>query len=97
MEFIIKKYPERDGVTKKLHRLRPADHLLITKPFGKITFQDKGIFIAAGAGITPFVAILRDLRKKGKVEGNTLIFSNKRQKDIILEKEFKEMFKKRAG
>lgn len=60
LEFIIKKYPERDGVTKKLHRSRLADHLLITKPFGKITFQDKGVFIAAGAGITPFVAILRD-------------------------------------
>src|SRR6056297_535625 len=43
---------------------------------------------------TPFIAILRDLNKKGKIGKNKLFFSNKTQKDIILEKEFKSIFSK---
>lgn len=93
LELMIKRYPGHEGVTNELHRLKPGEKLLIGDPFGKITFQDKGVFIAGGAGITPFIAILRDLKRRHKIGGNTVIFSNKEQKDIILEKEFEEMFK----
>ncbi|MGC9309702.1 MAG: flavodoxin reductase, partial [Candidatus Nanoarchaeia archaeon] len=61
-----------------------------------INYKCKGIFIAGGAGITPFIAILRHLKKQGKLEGNKLLFSNKKQGDIILEKEFKNMLGKHA-
>jgi len=92
LEFIIKIYPEHDGVTKKLSELNPGDELIIGDPWGAINYQGKGIFIAGGAGVTPFIAIFRDLFKKGKLKGNKLIFSNKVSKDIILEKEFQKMF-----
>lgn len=87
LEFIIKRYPEHDGVTQKLHQLKPGDRLLLEQPWGAITYKGRGVFIAGGAGITPFIAIFRELHAKGALEGNTLMFSNKAKKDIILENE----------
>lgn len=92
LEFNIKGYYDHDGVTNKLHRLEPGDELVLRKPFGTINYQGPGVFIAGGAGVTPFIAILRQLRADSKINGNTLIFSNKTEKDVILEKEFKQMF-----
>lgn len=91
LEFTIKKYP--GGITEKIHKLSPSDEVTIGKPFGSINYKGKGIFIAGGTGITPFIAILRQLSKEGKIEDNKLIFSNKTQKDIIYEKELKELLK----
>lgn len=91
LEFIIKSYEERNGVTKKLRDLKVGDSFIIGEPFGTIEYKDKGIFIAGGAGVTPFIAILRQLKKEKKLEGNTLFFSNKTEKDIILKSEFDSM------
>ncbi len=92
LEFVIKRYEHR-GVTDELHKLKSGDELIIKEPFGTINYHGKGVFIAGGAGITPFIAILRQLEKDGKLQGNTLIFSSKKQEEIILEKEFKNMFR----
>lgn len=91
LEFIIKIYPEHKGMTEKLGRLKKGDGLILRDVWGAITYKGPGVFIAGGAGITPFIAILRQLRKEDKVGGNKLIFSNKTEKDVILEKELKEM------
>ena len=93
LEFTIKKYEERKGVTNEIHKLNPGDELIIQEPFGTINYKEPGIFIAGGAGITPFIAIFRQLREENRLQGNKLIFSNKKQEDIILEKELKEMFR----
>jgi len=98
LEFTIKSYdpkkvPDHEGVTWELLKLSPGDELLIeNEPWGTIQYKGKGVFIAGGAGITPFIAIFKDLYKKGKLSGNKLIFSNKQKRDIILEKEFENMF-----
>ncbi|OGY43350.1 MAG: flavodoxin reductase [Candidatus Buchananbacteria bacterium RIFCSPHIGHO2_02_FULL_38_8] len=92
LEFTIKNYSDHDGVTKKIHQLKAGDELLINDPWGTINYKDKGVFIAGGAGITPFIAIFRDLHQKGKLTGNKLIFSNKAEEDIILQKELENMF-----
>lgn len=92
LEFTIKAYSDHDGVTKRLHTLEPKDEIIIHEPFGTIEYQGKGVFLAGGTGITPFLAILRQLHKDNQLKGNTLIFSNKEAKDIILEKEFRHMF-----
>lgn len=93
LEFTIKGYPDHNGVTKELQASNPGTELLLEDPFGTIHYKGAGIFLAAGAGITPFIAILRHLRDTNALKGNTLIFSNKEKKDIILEKEFRDMFK----
>ena len=92
LEFTIKRYSHHNGVTDHLHKLKVGDSLIIHEPFGTIVYQGPGYFIAAGAGITPFIAIVRHLKNHGRVHDNHLIFSNKTAKDIILEKEFRDAF-----
>lgn len=84
LEFTIKIYPDHNGMTEQLSKLQAGDHLLIEDPWGTITYKGKGTFIAGGAGVTPFIAILRDLADKGEIDGHRLIFSNKAERDIIL-------------
>ena len=83
LEFTIKGYPEHHGMTEKLHTLQAGDALLVSEPFGTISYQGSGTFIAAGAGITPFLAILRQLARQGRLAGHHLLFSNKTPADII--------------
>ena len=91
LEFIIKIYPSHKGVTSEMDRLNPGDEIIIRDVWGAITYKGEGVFIAGGAGITPFISILRDLREKNKIDGNTLIFANKTKADIILEEEFQKL------
>ena len=91
LEFTIKIYSDHDGVTNRLGTLGPGDALLIDDPWGTIEYKGAGTFIAGGAGITPFIAILRDLAEKGQVEGNRLLFANKTDKDIILRETWEKM------
>jgi ferredoxin-NADP reductase len=65
LEFTIKAYRDHDGVTNKLDDVKVGEKLLIDDPWGAITYKGPGTFIAGGAGITPFLAILRDLKQKG--------------------------------
>jgi len=91
LEFIIKIYPDHDGVTEQIGKLNEGDKLIIDDPWGTIQYSGEGVFLAGGAGVTPFIAIFRDLHQKGKIGNNALIFSNSTDKDIILEDEFEEM------
>jgi len=91
LEFYIKTYPGRKGVTNKLLKLKKGDELILHNVFGAITYKDEGVFIAGGAGVTPFISILRYLYSKNKQGENKLIFANKTQKDIILKEEFSKM------
>jgi ferredoxin-NADP reductase len=96
LEFTIKKYPSGDGVTDKLHSLEVGTKLLISEAFGTINYKGPGFFIAAGAGVTPFIAITRQLARKGKLESNSLILSNKTPADVICEKELRHYFGSRC-
>lgn len=91
LEFTIKIYTAHNGVTKALAGLGPGDGLLITRPWGNISYKGPGVFIAGGSGITPFMAILRNLRSGNKLEDNILIFANKTRADIIYEDELRSM------
>ncbi|HCX23646.1 MAG: flavodoxin reductase [Flammeovirgaceae bacterium] len=91
LEFVIKSYFDHDGVTKQIDEIQVGDELIIDEAWGAIEYKGKGVFIAGGAGITPFISIFRDLEAKGEVEGNKLIFSNKTGKDVILEPYWEEL------
>ena len=91
LEFTIKSYHDHDGVTDALWSLTPGDALLIDEAWGTISYKGPGVFIAGGAGVTPFIAILRTLAAEGKLAGHTLIASHKSEKDIILRQEFEAM------
>lgn len=94
IEFTIKTYPEIHGMTNELLSAQPGDEVIIYDSFGDIYFKGPGIFIAGGAGVTPFIAILKNLQNQNKLEGNKLIFANKGKADIILEDYFDAMLDK---
>jgi ferredoxin-NADP reductase len=91
LEFTIKIYSDHDGVTNQLGQLVPGDQLLLHDVWGAIQYKGVGVFIAGGAGVTPFIAILRQLQHDGELDENMLLFSNKTYKDIILKDEFSAM------
>jgi cytochrome-b5 reductase len=96
LEFTIKRYPEHKGVTDKLHTLKAGDNLLMSEPFGTISYKGPGVFIAGGAGITPFLSIFRQLNVERTIAKQTLIFSNKTSADVICEKELRYYFGSRC-
>jgi len=91
LEFIIKTYPSHNSVTNELLKLVPNDELIIHDSWGAITYKGPGLFIAGGAGVTPFISIFRQLAKENMLSGNRLIFANKKKEDIILEEELKNL------
>ncbi len=91
LEFTIKSYFDHTGVTNQLWSLGAGDSLILRDAWGTIQYRGQGTFIAGGAGVTPFIAILRHLNATGKIAGNRLIVSNQTEKDIILRDEFEAM------
>jgi len=94
LEFTIKTYPDHKGVTNELLQLNKNDELILHDVFGAIAYKGEGVFIAGGAGVTPFISIFRFLQSKNEVGNNKLIFANKAKADIILEQEFKSLLGK---
>ena len=93
LEFTIKIYSDHNGVTNELGKLKNGDELIIRDVWGAIEYKGEGYFIAGGAGITPFISILRQLRKDNKIDGNQLFFSNRTSQDIILKDELDDTLK----
>jgi ferredoxin-NADP reductase len=94
LQFTIKTYPARQGVTNELLHLKKKDELILYDVFGTIAYQSEGVFIAGGAGVTPFISILRYLKSKNAIGNNKLIFANKTRDDIILNDEFSQLLGK---
>jgi ferredoxin-NADP reductase len=78
-------------MTSNLPQVDAGDELIVHEVFGTIHFEGDGLFIAGGAGITPFICIFRSLREQLRLDGNTLLFANRTEDDIILKDELKEM------
>lgn len=91
LEFTIKIYQSHKGVTNKLLDLKAEDELILHEVFGEISYKGEGVFIAGGAGVTPFICILRYLQAKNELGNNKLIFANNTKADIMLEQEFRDM------
>ncbi len=91
LEFTIKTYPDHKGVTNELLHLKNKDELIVNDVFGAIQYKGEGTFVAGGAGVTPFISILRDLKSKNKLGNNKLIFANRTNADIILNEEMQQM------
>ncbi|MCO6461566.1 MAG: hypothetical protein J5I59_09190 [Saprospiraceae bacterium] len=83
IEFTIKTYPGHNGVTNQIRSLKAGDEIYLYDIYGDIEYKGEGVFIAGGAGITPFIAILKKLEKENQIGNNKLIFANKSKADII--------------
>jgi ferredoxin-NADP reductase len=63
--------------------LHAGDELILHDIWGAIHYKGEGTFIAGGAGVTPFIAIFRQLQKDGKIGNNKLIFPTELQKILF--------------
>lgn len=95
LEFTIKTYPSHKGFTNEILKLKINDELILHDVFGAIVYKGEGVFIAGGAGVTPFISIFRNLQSKNEIGNNALIFANKKKEDIILDQEFKKILGKK--
>jgi ferredoxin-NADP reductase len=91
LELTIKIYEEHHGLTAALSRLSPGDTVMITNPWDAFINRGPGIFIAGGAGVTPFIALLRKFKVEGKVGDSQLIFFNKTWKDVFMHDELRKI------
>lgn len=91
LEFTIKTYPGHNGVTNELLNLKANDELIVGEAWGTIGYKGPGVFIAGGAGVTPFISIFRHLKSKNEIGESKLIFANKTKADIINHDEFAGM------
>lgn len=92
LEFIVKLYPSRNGFTDQIKDYKQGDTLFMSNAYGYMEYNNSGIFIAAGSGITPFISIFKMLHKKGRLNGNRLIYANDNKASIIYEKQLLEWF-----
>jgi len=92
LQFTIKIYPSHDGVTEQIGQLNEGDEFIIGDAFGAITYKGKGTFLAGGAGVTPFIAIMKSITKNHDSSKHSLLFANKTKKDIFLEDYFEKVF-----
>jgi len=97
LEFVIKTYPtdqfpSHEGMTEHLgHDIQVNDRVIFSDAWGAIEYRGPGVFIAGGAGMTPFISILRHLEREGALEGNRLFFSNRTADDVFLLGEYFRM------
>jgi len=91
LEFTIKLYDNPNGITHHLKSIKTGEEFEISEAWGAIEYKGEGVFIAGGAGVTPFISIFRHLDKENKVGNNVLLFSNKAEADIILKDEFEKI------
>lgn len=91
LELTTKIYKERNGLTAALARKQVGDIVSITDPWDSFINKGPGVFLAGGAGITPFIAILRQLKVDHNIGSSYLFFSNKTSKDIFLQDELEDL------
>jgi len=84
IDFVIKIYPGHEGVTREMNGMQPGDRVLAEEPAGAITDHGPGTFLAAGAGITPFIPILDQHARDRRMDECLLVYANKSERDIIL-------------
>ncbi len=91
LELMTKIYSERNGLTAALAKKAIGDKVVIGDPWDSFVNKGPGVFIAGGAGITPFVALLRQFKADGNIGTSQLLFFNKTTNDIFLRDEFSDI------
>ncbi|MGH8482543.1 MAG: ferredoxin--NADP reductase [Nevskiaceae bacterium] len=92
----------RDSVFKQALRDMPVGtRVQVEGPFGSMTLHGnrsrRGIFVAGGIGITPFMSMLRQAAHDDLPHSLSLIYSNRRPEDAPFLAELEELARRRRG
>src|SRR5262249_39578848 len=94
LEFMIKIYTGHQGMTENLLNVNAGDEFMLHDVFGTIRYKGPGLYLDAGAGITPFISIFRQLKKQNNLQGTTLLFANRTLDDVIAKSELTQLLGK---
>lgn len=89
LELMIKIYSSHNGMTHAIAKKKAGDYFLISDAWDSYINHGPGVFVAGGAGITPFIALLRRFQADKSVGKSQLFFSNKTSADVFLEDELR--------
>nr|WP_246474087.1 FAD-binding oxidoreductase [Arenibacter arenosicollis] len=94
LELIVKINVEKGSLTHGLSTMAIGETLQITEAWNSYQYKGRGIFIAAGTGITPFLPILKELKAEGEdiPKEHTLLYANKTSADILFNAHLKKVF-----
>ncbi len=100
IDFTFNVYPQGQ-FSPFLYNQKEGDRVYVEGPYGNFTFKEdtskEAVFIAAGAGLTPLMSMIRHiLDKKLKIKP-TLIYSVKKPENIIYRKESEEIEKNKKA
>lgn len=95
LEFIIKVYQRKDGVTHAISELETNDYVQISYAWDSYSYKGGGTFIAAGAGITAFWPIFKSMDLSGVdvTQEHRLIYADKTKKDVLYHKQLQNIFR----
>lgn len=91
LELILKVYAEHNGMTLEISKLLEGNQIIIGDAWDSYKNLGPGMFIAGGTGVTPCVALLRQLNVENRLAYSKLLFANKTEKDILLFEELNLM------
>lgn len=79
---------ESGDFTLSIGKTRPGDTARVLGPYGRFSYvyhpgADELVFIAAGIGITPFMAMLRHMRDTRPGVKVTLIYASRTENDVV--------------
>lgn len=92
LHLALKTHMDAEDITTHIKRMEAGFIVRISDPKDEVVYRGPGVFIAGGTGITPFMAIFRQLHKDGGLAGNMLLYANKRGEDICFEGELYTFF-----
>lgn len=81
----------RGRVSPQLARLGAGDTIGVLGPVGEFvrTDEEHSVFVAAGAGITPFISMLRDAVEHEDTRRVTLLYTNKTPEQMLYAEELR--------
>lgn len=99
LEFIIKIYHRKEGLTNAISELKTEDCVQISYPWDSYSYKGSGTFIAAGAGITAFWPIFNSMDQNGVdvTQNHRLIYADKTKKDVLYHKQLKQIFRNKLS
>ena len=77
-----------------LFDLKPGDQIQATGPWGSFIFRqpaEDSVLVAAGTGIVPFRAMLRDQLARDRSHQYTLLFGVRHERGLLYRREFEEL------
>ncbi|MBE7188122.1 ferredoxin reductase [Jatrophihabitans endophyticus] len=83
------------------HRVEPGQRVFLGDVEGEFTLPDplpsKLLFVSAGSGVTPIVAMLRELERRGALEDAVHVHSARTKDDVILGTPMRQLAERESG